>query len=240
MKKVISIICILISLLLVLTGCSSKKSPTLEDKTNSELEYIERNLVSILNKSINGEYVANVKSDDTSEDVQEKTSMEWDKVLEDTRKVEGALATTIVDLTTLNIEASEISKLSDGVNNMIVAIGNEDEKTYLIELNNVYALIPTYMEKYSQNSEKAFKKRLKYYTISTYVAYNDGNLEMAKTQVNELEKIYSQKMQEVGYIQNNEYNLNKVYVLIQELKKAVEANNSELVQSKYLLVIDEI
>lgn len=240
MKKIMSIICILAIFLFVLTGCSSKKNPTLEDKANSELAYIERNLVSILNKSINGEYVAEVNSDDTLEDVQAKTNMEWDKVLEDTRKIEGALATTIVDLTTLNIESSEVSKLSDGVNNMIVAIGNEDEKTYLIELNNVYALIPTYMEKYSPNSENAFKKRLKYYIISTYVAYNDGNLEMAKTQVNELEKMYSQKMQEVEYMQNNEYNLNKVYVLIQELKQAVEANNSDLVESKYLLVIDEI
>ena len=44
---------------------------------------------------------------------------------------------------------------------------------------------------------KTFKKKLKYYTISAYIAYNDGNLDMAKTQASELERIYSEKMKEV-------------------------------------------
>ena len=47
-------------------------------------------------------------------------------------------------------------------------------------------------------------------------------------------------MQDINYAQNNEYNLNKLYILIQELKRAVEADSRELVRSKYLLLIEEI
>ena len=68
----------------------------------------------------------------------------------------------------------------------------------------------------------------------------DGNLDMARTQVEELDKAYNDKMQDMAYAQNNEYNLNKLYILIQELKRAVEADSRELVRSKYLLLIDEI
>ena len=42
------------------------------------------------------------------------------------------------------------------------------------------------------------------------------------------------------YAQNNEYNLNKLYISIQELTRAVEADSRELVRSKYLLLIEEI
>ena len=228
MKKFLSIFIVLMLFVFVLTGCSTQEQTvSLEDKNVEELEYIEGKLINILNKLVKDEYV--------KDDV-----LDWEEILGDTRKIEDALAVTLVDLAGLNIEAEEISRLSTGIDNMIISADKKDERTYTIELNNVYALIPTYMEKYDKGKEKAFKKRLKYYTISSYIAYSDDNLEMAKTQVNELDRVYSEKMQQLDYVQNNEYNMNKLYILIQELKKAIETDSSELVKSKYLLLIDEI
>lgn len=247
MKKFVSILLILSLFLIILTGCSNQESVSLQDKNIAELEYVEKNIVDILNKLVREQYaVEETQEKVTNEiledeiDLRRRPTLNWEKLLNDTKKIENSIPTILVDLTALNIEAAEIAKLSDGVNNMIIAIGNEDEKTYLIELNNVYSLIPTYMEKYAGNNEKTFKKKLKYYAISTYIAYSDGNLEMAKTQSGELERVYSEKMQDMNYVQNNEYNLNKLYILIQELKRAVDSNSSELVKSKYLLIIDEI
>ena len=247
MKKFVSILLILSLFLIILTGCSNQESVSLQDKNIAELEYVEKNIVDILNKLVREQYaVEETQEKVTNEiledeiDLRRRPTLNWEKLLNDNKKIENSIPTILVDLTALNIEATEIAKLSDGVNNMIIAIGNEDEKTYLIELNNVYSLIPTYMEKYAGNNEKTFKKKLKYYAISTYIAYSDGNLEMAKTQSGELERVYSEKMQDMNYVQNNEYNLNKLYILIQELKRAVDSNSSELVKSKYLLIIDEI
>ncbi len=247
MKKIVSILLLLSVFLVFLTGCSNQESVSLQDKNIAELEYVEKNIVDILNKLVREQYaVEETQEKVTNEiledeiDLRRRPTLNWEKLLNDTKKIENSIPTILVDLTALNIEATEIAKLSDGVNNMIIAIGNEDEKTYLIELNNVYSLIPTYMEKYAGNNEKTFKKKLKYYAISTYIAYSDGNLEMAKTQSGELERVYSEKMQDMNYVQNNEYNLNKLYILIQELKRAVDSNSSELVKSKYLLIIDEI
>lgn len=251
MKKIISIVLILSISLFVLSGCSKKDASSLEDKNFAELEYIEGQIVTILNNFAREEYRVDEKSKDTeinedenTEDIHvvipESPSIDWKKLLQDTKKIEKAVATTLVDLAALNIESGEIAKLSDGVNNMIIAIENQDESAFLIELNNVYSLIPTYIEKYASNSEKVFNKKIKYYTISTYIAYMDENQEMALNQVGELEKIYNEQMEDVGYVQQNEYNLNKIYILIQELKRAVEARSPELVKSKYLLLVQEI
>lgn len=228
MKKIVSIFLILIVAIFTLTGCSNQEQePSLEDKNIAELEYIEERLIEILNKLVKDEYI-------------EDEVFNWENLLADTRKIEDVLAVTLVDLASLNIQADEISKLSNGIDNMIISADKRDERAYIIELNNVYALIPTYMERYTNKNAVAFKKRLKYYTISSYIAYADNNLEMSKTQVSELDRVYNEKMQQVEYVQENEYNMNKIYVLIQELKKAIESDSSELVKSKYLLLIDEI
>lgn len=41
-------------------------------------------------------------------------------------------------------------------------------------------------------------------------------------------------------MEEHQYNLNKVYLLIEELKKAIETDSVELVKEKYLFLIDEI
>lgn len=249
MKKVISLFFILSLCLFTLVGCSKDEPSSLQEKNMKELEYVEGEAVNILNKMVREEYTKKVDKDFTNTNevldeeiglpVQEDT-LDWERLLEDTKKIESSIPTILVDLAALNIEAEDIARLSNGVNNMIIAIDNKDERTYLIELNNVYSLIPTYMEKYAGDKESTFKKRLKYYTIATYISYMDGNLEMARTQVEELDKAYNDKMQDINYAQNNEYNLNKLYILIQELKRAVDADSRELVRSKYLLLIEEI
>ncbi len=253
MKKVIGLFFILSLCLFTLVGCSKDEPASLQDKNIQELEYIEGKAVSILNKMVREEYTKKEDKDidkditDANEVLDEEIgllvqedTLDWEKLLEDTKKIESSIPTILVDLAALNIQAEDIAKLSNGVNNMIIAIDNKDERTYLIELNNVYSLIPTYMEKYAGDKEITFKKRLKYYAIATYISYMDGNLEMARTQVEELDKAYNDKMQDINYAQNNEYNLNKLYILIQELKRAVEADSRELVRSKYLLLIEEI
>lgn len=248
MKKVISLLLILSICLMTLTGCSQDEPATLQEKNMKELEYIEGKLVGILNKIIREEYNKTEKREPEANEVLEdevglpilETTLNWDELLSDTKEIESSVPSILVDLASLNIESAEIAKLSDGINNMIIAIDNKDERTYLIELNNIYSLIPTYMEKYAGGKEVTFKKRLKYYTIATYISYMDGNLDMARTQVDELEKAYNDKMQDMSYAQNNEYNLNKLYILIQELKRAVDVDSRELVRSKYLLLIDEI
>lgn len=230
MRKVLKIFLILVICLIVLTGCSNKEEKaSIEEKNLSELQYLEDNIVLILNKFVQAEYLD-----------EETGTQKWDEILEDARKIENGMATTLVDLAALNIESSEVAKLSTGINNMIIAIENKDETSFIVELNNIYALIPNYLSKYLKDNELVFKKQLKYFAISTYVGFEMGNIELAKGQIAEAEKQYSEKMKDVNYVQKNEYNVNKIYVLIQELKSAVDVGSLELVKTKYVLLVQEI
>lgn len=230
MRKILKTFIILFMCLLVLTGCSVNDEATnVEEKNLAELEYLEDNIVLIMNKYIKNEYFD-----------EENKVQKWDKILEDSRKIENGMATTMVDLAALNIDSAEIAKLSEGINRMIIAIENQDETNFIVELNNIFALIPNYLSKYLKDDELIFKKQLKYYAISTYVGFRMGDIELARSQIAEAESKYSEKMKDVNYVQNNEYNVNKIYVLIQELKGSIETGSEELVKTKYLLLVEEI
>ena len=223
MKKFKSLLIILIIFLFILTGCEFEEieEDTLESKITSEIEYIEGKLISIINKLVLEEYKDN----------------EWE---EDTRKIEEASNRILVDLASKSIDNSEITKFSDGVNNMILAVSNEDVKAYLVELNNVFSLFPNYEAKISNESDEIFERRLKYFTISTFIAFYVGDTELAKAQVDSLESEYLEKQRSVEYVEEHKYNMNKIYLLIEELKRGIEANSLDLVREKYLMLIDEI
>ena len=131
MKKNLKTFLILFICLIFLTGCSSNDNhSSIEEKNLAELEYLEDKVVLIMNKFIKNEYFD-----------EENGNQRWDDILEDSRKIESAMATTLVDLATLNIDSAEVAKLSTEINKMIVAIENQDETNFVVGLNNIYALI---------------------------------------------------------------------------------------------------
>lgn len=225
MKKILNISLVISIILFGLTGCSLKqKEYTLEDKITEEIDYMEKELVGIVNNFTLGKYTEDGENN----------------ILDDTRKLEKASNRIMVDLAAENIDNNEITKLSDGINKMITLGENNMENEYLVELNNIFSLLPNFEAKVSSDSDEIFECRLKYFTISSYIAYSVGDIELAKSQVTSLENEFLEKQKSAQYVEEHKYNMNKIYLLIEELKKGIEQDSLALVKEKYLLLIDEI
>ena len=220
---IISNLCADLILLFSLTACSLQTNEyTLEDKVTEEIRYLENQLILVVNNFALGKY------------------LEDNEILEDTRNVQEASSRIIVDLAAENIEKDEISKLSEGINNMIDLASLETEGEYLVELNNIFSLFPNFEAKISTDSDVIFNRREKYYTVSSYIAYTVGDKEIAKTQIENLESEYLEKQKSIDYVENHKYNMNKIYLLIEEFKNAIEMDSRVLVKEKYLLLINEL
>ncbi|MBR3697089.1 MAG: hypothetical protein IKM97_02290 [Clostridia bacterium] len=250
MNKKVNFIFIICLFLIVLTGCSRDKKYSIEDKVTEEIKYIENILINIVNNFATGNYeVRNTNLNDESNEGKENDienlaieigTYNTESILEDTRKIEEASNRIMVDLAIENIDNEDITKFSDGINKMLINISKEDEREYLVELNNVFALLPNFEAKISNNVNDIFERRIKYFTISSFISFSVGDKELAKSQVEKLENEYLEKQKVVEYVEEHKYNLNKIYLLIQELKKAIETDSEALVKEKYLLLIDEI
>ena len=240
MGKIINFIFVICICLVILTGCNSDNNYSIENKITEEIKYMENSLIGIVNNfALENYYVQNDANNEAYGDV-EFVTYDVDKILEDTRKIEEASNRIMVDLATENVDNKEITQLSDGISKMILTVSPDDEREYLVELNNVFSLFPNFEAKISSDSDEIFQRRVKYFTISSYIAFAVGDKNLAKTQVQTLESEYLEKQKSVEYVKEHKYNLNKIYLLIGELKKAIETDSITLVKEKYLLLINEI
>ena len=228
-KKVFLFCVIILFCIIILTACaiSDEEKPSIESKIKEEIEYIENKILTFLNMYAKDEY-------DLEED------LNWDLIEENAIDLNGILDTIILDMTEVEISNETIIEFKNRVNNLSIAISNKDIDATLEEYRLLYLLLPIYAEKIYSNKNELEILRLKSLAVSSYVLANRSEWEEAKKTILETENKYKTMMDNVDYIKEYSYNLNKVFVLIGELRNAIELEELELTNIKYVNFIEKI
>lgn len=230
MVKKIFLFCVIIFFCIIfLTACSinDEEKPSIESKITEEIEYIENKILTFLNMYAKDEY-------DLEED------LNWNLIEENAIDLNGILDTIILDMTEVEISNETIIEFKNRVNNLSIAISNKDIDATLEEYRLLYLLLPIYAEKIYSNKNELEILRLKSLAVSSYVLANRSEWEEAKKTILETENKYKTMMDNVDYIKEYSYNLNKVFVLIGELRNAIELEELELTNIKYVNFIEKI
>lgn len=232
MKKIseIFIVSLTIGLIILsLTGCSIKNEEEnkSKNKTTSEIDYVEDSIIKIINKYAKGEYL--------KDDV-----LEWKNILEDEKILMDSVDTIVLDLSEIDIKDEDIIKLSNEINNLIIATKDNDEVKLISKLKDIYLLIPEYLKAIEKDENIINKKRVTSLIISTYDFVNQDRWEDAKKEVVNLENKYKEMMNNLKYAEENSYNLNNIYVLIEEYKNAINLENKELINLKLVNLLEKI
>ncbi len=239
LKKSIIYIVIMSLILLTCTGCSLKKTEEnkSKDKTLAEVNYIEDSLIKIINKYAKGEYS---KEETVQNGTETVTTIDWDSMLKDEKDLLESLDTVILDLSELDIKNEDVIKLSSEINNLIILTTEENISGVLYKIRDIYSLIPEYMKTFENDTDLINKKNIKRLVISCYSLVVDGKWEEAKAEALNLETKYKEMMNDLKYAENNSYNLNNIYVLVEEFKNSIGLENIELISLKYITLIEKI
>ena len=228
MRKTKYILVFIIALFL-LTGCSlndKKDNKTIKDKVNEEIKYLEDRAFTIVNKYAKDEYL-------------EDETINWTNISKEVKEINVSIDTIIQDLSELDISNEDILALRNEINSIIISAGNEDEYNLLQRVSYFYSLLPNYLEKYSDNKNQVDVMKLKSLILSSYVQSNFLEWDTAKDTIVLAEAKYNEMMNNVDYMREYSNNLNKVYVLLEELKNAIELEEVELVKVKYINFIEK-
>lgn len=228
-KKNIIFLVIVLVFALLLTGCKNDESPErINEKTTKELGYFEERIFEIIIKLEKNEYL------------NEDNIVEWNKILEDAEKINKELDNLMLDLSKLSLSNEEIRNLSVYVNNVLLSVNNRNETSLLNELTNLYQTIPKYLKLYEKNENIINQKELKSYILRSYnYAVNNDWVNSNNESLN-VENKYNEMISDSSYIEENAYNINKLYILIQEYKTAIGSNNFEVVRLKFIPLVSEI
>ncbi len=228
MKRVITIsLCCLSVLLFCLTGCSKEEEKSIHDKLDAELEYIEDLIFKIANKYAKNEY-----------DEEDKINWQWIK--DDVGKMNDAWGTLILDLTEVDIQNQDIMEFSKDLNDLIIAMHDENAQNMLNELSDMYKRIIIFKQAYSEDKNKIQKNKIKSGTLSVYTFIHKEDWTGAKTEIDGIIENYKSLMNDIHYTEENGYNLNKIYVLLEEYRISIQTQNYDLARMKYITTVENL
>lgn len=228
-KFFIEYILFIFLILFILTGCSrnnenSKKD--LKDKVNEEISFLEDKTFTITNKYAKGEYLID-------------GSLQWKDISKEVEEISISIDTIIQDLSELDVSNEDILALRNEVNSLIISAGNKDEYNLLQKASNLYSLLPNYMEKYSEDKNKIDIMKLKGLVLTSYIQANSLEWDLSKDTIILAEAKYNEMMNNIDYMKEYSNSLNKVYVLLEELKNAIELQEIELTKVKFINFIEK-
>lgn len=236
------ILLIVMSIILInLCGCKNDENKISGEKIEEEILYMDSIIYGIIDDFAKGNYNEKVEEIIEENVVSENayTIINYEKIKEDIEKINTSLDTTMIDLSNENVNINTINSLSDNMNNLIINASRDDINVILEEIRNIdISLLDSYTQIDVDENKKVFRK-IKSSVLDAFVSsiiYEDKNI--SKEKINTLVKEYSEKMKDVNFLENNPYVVNNIYVLIQELKKAIDLENEELIKIKYISLVE--
>ena len=228
MKKV-GLMSFVISLILlfVLTGCQKMESADIKTKLNAELEYVEDLIFKISNKYAKVEYF-------------EEDKFKWEEVKDDIEKINSSWGTLVLDLTEVNVQNQDIIDFSNTLNNLLITVSNEDDVEMIDRLNQLYEKVIIFKEAYSENKNQIKKNKIKSEVLSIFDLANKDDYDSAKKKATEVVETYKGYMNDISYAEENAYNLNKIYILLEEYSNAVQTQNYDLIRMKYIVTVESL
>ena len=227
MKRFFESFVIIICIAFVLTGCGKNEEVTIENKLNSEMRYIEDLIFKLANKDAKGEFLEN--------DI-----FNWQYVKDDVNAINDSWSNLVLDLTEINVKNEEIVEFGNILSNLLISISNEDHGVFTEKLAQMYEKIVKFEQSYSQNQNSIKKKQIKSQILKVYSIADKQDWPNAKTQIDSTLANYKNLMNDLEYAKENTYNLNKIYVLLEEYRNSIYLENYDLERMKYVGVIEEL
>ncbi len=198
------------------------------------------------------------QQEDTSEngtDKEEKTLSKMEKetiVLEeekiDWKTIEGELevlastwANIVLDLYKIDVKAEDILGFSNDLDEAIINIKKKEKALSAMYLAKLYSYLPKFVDKDGIEEIEKESLQAKTHIINAYAYAETKNWDKIKTEIQKAETIFTSLVNDTENIDNQKkYNINKAYILIEELKNSLERKDLGIFYLKYKNVLEEL
>lgn len=204
----------------------ANKSGTFSDKSNNTKSSSESNIKYELKGS-------NILSNNTG-------TINWDNEKGVIESINVKWTSLIVDLHQLNVNNDDILNFSNILNQTIVNIKQENKVNTMLDLANLYGYIPNYLKQFSNDEEKISIEYIKSNILNSYALVEQERWDEVKEHVfNSVENI-TNIMNSINTEQFSQYQINRIYVMLNELYSSIDLKDKQLYYIKYRNVMEEL
>lgn len=165
---------------------------------------------------------------------------DWTQLTSHAELIYSDWAVVTLDLYKQNIDNQKILNFNTDLDALVKAIKEKNKAQTLSLLAKLYSYLPIYYAGFSNDSMKTNLYKVKSSVLNAYAIVEQNNVEEIKKQLQVAEESMIAMLNNVGGKNQNEYNLNKAYILLKDLQNTVDQNDADIFYLKYKNLMEEL
>lgn len=172
--------------------------------------------------------------------VNSNKKIDWDNIKKETEKMYRSWTTILIDLNSLNVNQDNLLKYSTILDNITKAVQKENKKETLYQLADLYRLLVLYIKDYSKDNLKVNILDTKSNILYAYTLLEESKWQDMKNYIKKAQSSYTNIINSNLQNSQNIANINKVYILLNEIDKGIDTKDKNIFYIKYKNLMQEL
>ena len=218
------------------SGGTQDSSNSQDNKSSGGTQSSKSNATPILNSSENSENKQYILKNNGI--LTNKENINWDVVKSQIENLYLSIPTMTIDLYNKNLNQDDILSFNKEYDNLTMVVKDEKKKETLEELSKVYEFLP----KFLQGEDEKYKTvvETKSNVIKAYTKLESENWDDISNDIKNAINIYSKLLTDPNIEKNKQYNINKGYIMLNEMQNAVNMKDKSIFLIKYKNLLEEM
>ena len=169
-----------------------------------------------------------------------KEDINWEYAKGEIENLYTSVATITLDFYQIGANQENILAFNQQIDNLSVAVKDENKETTLAELSNLYTNLSNITQNIQGNETYKMVVRIKENIFKAYSKLDAGKWDEISNDVNNAISTYSEFLTNASNGIDNQYEINKGYILINEMQNAVKLQDVSVFLIKYKNLLEEL
>ena len=164
----------------------------------------------------------------------------WDDIKNKIEIVYSSIPTITLDLYKYNINQDDILNFNKEFDNLTVIIKQNKKQDSLIQLSKLYDFMPKFSQSIYDDDLRKTMIETKSNILKAYSKLDTDNWNDISNDIKQASNLYSKLLTNPNIDQSKQYDISKIYVMINELQNAVQVQDKQIFLIKYKNIIEEM
>ena len=170
-----------------------------------------------------------------------ETEVNWKQIKNDVENLYTPLYKMTVDLYQTNTNQQDIMNFNKEYDNLTKAVKDEDKEVTLDELAILYNYLPKFLQNCTEKEKEITIIKTKQYILNAYSLIEKEEWSTISENINIAAQEFRKLVTNINNEEkNNQYNINKAYIMINEMQNAVLLRDRDVFLIKYKNVLEEL
>lgn len=169
------------------------------------------------------------------------SQIDWKQIKNEVEKIYVSIYPTTLDLYQTTANQEDIINFNKEYDNLTKAVKDENKELTLKELSLLYEYLPKFVDNCADEEKDKILFRTKNDIFKAYSILDTGDWNAIEIEIKSATQEFTKLVTDVNNQQNsNQYNINKAYIILNELQNAVVLKDKDVFLIKYKNLLEEL